>query len=213
MAQVSYDSAFMKQIVPATSVDYAQDFQVVRDEDSRTLLFSIGSARQLYLLLPQTTNGSTEQLELGVLFGLPSKTSISHLSVLQANDLSIYIAFTAEGAKTGDPSRIYVVRPTKPADWLALKKSDKASSIASWLLNDKSTLQSIVQRVYVVVRFLTLVDCRRTILRHFVSGSASLWRSLSNRRRGALSTRRNAQRCGKSRYRCLRQQVGLLGCV
>ena len=157
MAQVSYDSAFMKQIVPATSVDYAQDFRVVRDEESRTLLFSIGSARQLYLLLPQTTNGSTEQLELGLLFGLPARTSITHLSVLQANDLSIYIAFIAEGTKTGDPSRIYVVRPTKPADWLAVKKTDKASSLAPWLLEDRSTLRSIVQRVSVVVCVLTIM--------------------------------------------------------
>ncbi|KAI0750918.1 hypothetical protein C8Q80DRAFT_1118866 [Daedaleopsis nitida] len=146
MARVSYDSAFMKQIVPATSIDYAQDFQVVRDEQSRTLLFSIGSARQLFLLRPQTTNGSTEQLELGPLFGLPFNSAISHLSVLQSSDLTLCIVFVADGAKAGDPSTIYVVRPTKPEEWLA---TDKNSKLSSWLVEDKSTLRSVVQRVYV----------------------------------------------------------------
>lgn len=151
MARVSYDSAFMKQVVPATSIDYAQDFQVVRDEPSRTLLFSIGSAHQLYLLRPQTTNGSTEQVELGPLFGLASGVAISHLSVLQGSDLTLYIVFVARGSKAGDPSSIYVVRPTKPAEWLAVSKDSK---LAPWLLEDKSTLQSVVQRVYVAVRTL-----------------------------------------------------------
>ncbi|TFK81376.1 hypothetical protein K466DRAFT_569058 [Polyporus arcularius HHB13444] len=146
MARVSYDSAFMKQVVPATSIDYAQDFQVVRDEQSRTLLFSVGSARRLYLHRPQTTNGSTEQLELGPLFGIDSNTAVSHLSILQGSDLTLYIVFVAEGSKAGDPSAIHVVRPTKPTEWLAV---DENSKLASWLIEDKSTLQSVVKRVYV----------------------------------------------------------------
>ncbi|RDX49441.1 hypothetical protein OH76DRAFT_1556378 [Lentinus brumalis] len=136
----------MKQVVPATSIDYAQDFQVVRDEQSRTLLFSIGSTRRLYLLCPQTTNGSTEQLELGPLFGLDANAAVSHLSILQGSDLTLYVVFVAEGHKAGDPSTIHVVRPTKPTEWLAV---DGNSKLASWLVEDKSTLQSVVKRAYV----------------------------------------------------------------
>ncbi|KAJ7730378.1 hypothetical protein DFH07DRAFT_969200 [Mycena maculata] len=149
MANVSFDSAFMKQIMPSTllPLSYAKEFYAVHDETSRPIIFSIGSTGTLFIFRPgQGVNGSNSLLNLSKLFGLPGTAVVSHLSVLQGTDNKIYISFAVQGAKTGGASSIYVVRPKMPTEWL--KVTADTFKLAEWLIPDKSTLECAVKRLY-----------------------------------------------------------------
>ncbi|KAJ7430440.1 hypothetical protein B0H11DRAFT_942767 [Mycena galericulata] len=149
MANISFDSAFMKQIMPSTllPLSYAKEFYAVHDETSRPIIFSIGSTGTLFILRPgQGVNGSNSLLNLTKLFGLPGTAVVSHLSVLQGTDNKIYISFAVQGAKTGGASSIHVVRPKMPAEWL--KVSADTFKLAEWFIPNKSTFDCVVKRLY-----------------------------------------------------------------
>ncbi|KAF7345213.1 Vegetative incompatibility protein HET-E-1-like protein 20 [Mycena sanguinolenta] len=146
MANVSFDSAFMKQIMPSTllPLEYSSEFYAVHDEDSRPIIFSVGSAGTLFILRPQGVNGCHSLLNLNKLFGIESAV-VTHLSVLQGTDSKIYLTFAAQGAKVGAPSSIYIVHPKMPAEWVAV---DTSSKLGEWLIPDKSTFKCTVERLY-----------------------------------------------------------------
>ncbi|KAJ7730390.1 hypothetical protein DFH07DRAFT_173794 [Mycena maculata] len=147
MANVSFDSAFMKQIMPSKllPLSYAKEFYAVHDETSRPIIFSIGSTGTLFILRPgRGVNGSNSLLNLTKLFGLPGTAVVSHLSVLQGTDNKIFITFAVQRAKTGDVSSIYVVRPKMPAEWIAAD----TSKLAEWLIPDNSNRKCVVKRLY-----------------------------------------------------------------
>ncbi|KAJ6489741.1 hypothetical protein C8R45DRAFT_929059 [Mycena sanguinolenta] len=146
MANVSFDSAFMKQVMPSAllPLTYSSEFYAVHDEASRPIIFAIGTGGTLFILRPQGVNGSNSLLNLNKLFGMETAV-VTHLSVLQGTDSKIYLTFAAQGAQTGDPSSIYVVHPKIPETWLAV---DTTSKLAEWLIPDKSTFKCTIKQLY-----------------------------------------------------------------
>jgi hypothetical protein len=162
MANISFDAEFMKQIVPSVPISHAKAFQVVHDEKSRPIIFSIGTDGSLFALLPDGTNGQTLLLHLGTLFGLSTSSVVSSMAVLQDKNLVIYLTFAIDGANSGDPSTIYVVQPTKPADWLVAFKDSKSPPS---LLKDSTTEKRLVKQLHIAVHsVLTCMVCYLTLV-------------------------------------------------
>lgn len=156
MAAVSFDSAFMKQILPSTPIDYAKDIFVVRDqsESAHSLVFSIGSDDQLFLLRPQKDHGITSVLNLHPLLGLAPGARVSKLAVSQGRDFNIYIAFVINAVQADEPAKIYVMLPTKPDVWL---DANESTDLSSYLVpNLYGNLVSVVKRLYIAVRDLSI---------------------------------------------------------
>ncbi|KZT11135.1 uncharacterized protein LAESUDRAFT_754825 [Laetiporus sulphureus 93-53] len=147
MARVSFDAEFMKQILPSVPLDHAKTFQVVRDEQSRSLIFSIGTDSTLFFLRPGGTNGQTFHCNLSKAFGLSKSSVVHQLSVLQGEDMSIFLAFSVDGEKPNDPATVYVVRPTKPAEWLDMKAD---AILTDWLLQGASDEKYLIKSLYLV---------------------------------------------------------------
>ena len=173
MARVIFNAEFMKQIVPSVPISHAKDFHVVRDEQSRPIIFSIGTDSSIFALLPNGTNGQTSLLPLGPIYGLSSTRVVSSMSALQGKDLSIYLTFAVDGEKTGDPSTIYVVRPSKPAEWLAAITDSKS---APSLLRDASTEKRLIKKTYLAVssvifcpKFVVSLLCRALLTRRMAT--------------------------------------------
>ena len=150
----------MKQIVPSVPISHAQDFHVVRDEQFRPIIFSIATDRSIFVLLPNGMNGQTSLLPLGPLFGLSSTSLVSSMFALQDKDLSIYLTFIVDGETVKDPSTIYVVRPSRPAEWLAAITDSK---LAPSLLKDASTEKRLVKKLYLAVR--SIIFCPKFVVR------------------------------------------------
>lgn len=159
MATVSFDSAFMKQILPSTPIDYAKDIFVVRDqsESARSLVFSIGSDDQLFLLRPQKDHGITSVLNLHSLLGLAPNARVSKLAVSQGRDFSIYIVFAVNAVEAGESAKIYVMVPTKPDEWLDANESTDFSG-SHFVPNPDGLQVGNVKRLYIAVRNLLVIS-------------------------------------------------------
>ncbi|KAL7272159.1 hypothetical protein RUND412_005045 [Rhizina undulata] len=72
MAQVTFNSEFMKQIIPAVPIPKTAHFQVVHDEEFRPMIFSIGSDGVFYLIKSDST-GKNQLINLSAKFKLSGK--------------------------------------------------------------------------------------------------------------------------------------------